>query len=146
MSRRTDQRRDAVFACYQHDLTGRPIHELFEFGSTLFTRSLTHEVFRHQAEIDQLISEKSEGWTLERIAPLERAVLRVALLEMLYPESVPSEQAIPPEGAINEAIEIAKEFCSDRAPAFINGILAAVLADKTKSMSLVWLQVATPVK
>jgi N utilization substance protein B len=66
---------------------------------------------------------------VERIAPLERAILRTALLEMLHPEMVEGDRPIPPEGAIDEAVETAKSFCSSEAPGFVNGILAAVLRE-----------------
>jgi N utilization substance protein B len=87
-------------------------------------------VREHQEELDQLIRRHSNDWPLERIAPLERSILRVALLELLYPDVVPSEQPIPPEGAIDEAVETAKRFCGSGAPAFINGILGAVMRER----------------
>ena len=55
--------------------------------------------------------------------------MRVALLEMLHPDAVPGERPIPPEGAIDEAIETAKAYCGSEAPGFVNGILAAVLRE-----------------
>ena len=84
----------------------------------------------HQPELDELIAGYAHGWSLERIAPLERSILRTGLAEMLYPDELPGEQAIPPEGAINEAVEIAKRFCGADAPSFVNGILAAALRDR----------------
>lgn len=84
----------------------------------------------HQPELDELIAKHARGWSLERIAPLERSILRTGLAEMLYPDDLPGDQAIPAEGAINEAVEIAKRFCGAEAPAFINGILAAALRDR----------------
>ena len=63
------------------------------------------------------IARHCEGWALERIAPLERAIMRVALLEMLHPDLVEGDRPIPPEGAIVEAVETAKEFCAAQAPA-----------------------------
>ena len=62
-----------------------------------------------------------------RIQPLERSILRVALVEMLHPGVVPAEQPIPAEGAIEEAVENAKVFCGSQAPGFVNGVLGAVL-------------------
>jgi len=76
-----------------------------------------------------LISKHAKGWSLDRIAPLERSILRVGLAEMLHPEELPGEHAIPAEGAIDEAVETAKRFCGAEAPAFINGILAAALRE-----------------
>jgi N utilization substance protein B len=67
---------------------------------------------------------------VQRIAPLERAILRTALLEMRHADVVPAEQPIPPEGAIDEAVELAKEYCGADAPGFVNGILAAALREQ----------------
>ena len=118
--RRTDQRRAAVVALYQHDLTGRPLDELVEPGATDFTRELVDGVALEREELDALIERHSVGWTLDRIAPLERSILRVALYELLHREDVPVEVAI------DEAVEAAKELCSTDAPGFVNGILGAV--------------------
>jgi transcription antitermination protein NusB len=125
--RRTDQRRAAVWALYQSDLLGRPLDQLFSPDTHAFTRALAHVVRDRQPELDVLISSHASGWSLERIAPLERSILRVGLAEMLHPGDLPGEHAIPPEGAIDEAVETAKRFCGAEAPAFINGILGAVL-------------------
>ena len=130
MARRTDQRRAAVWALYQSDLLGRPLGDTLPRDVPMFTLALAEQSREHQLELDELIRSHASDWTLERIAPLERSILRVALLELLYPEVVPGEQPIPPEGAINEAIETAKRFCGSGAPAFINGILGAVLKER----------------
>jgi N utilization substance protein B len=125
--RRSEQRRAAVFALYQHDLTGRPLDELFDPGAPAFTRALAHATADHADELDVLIERHARNWTVDRIAPLERAILRVALLEMQHPDLVEAERPIPPEGAIDEAVETAKAFCGAEAPGFVNGILGAVL-------------------
>lgn len=127
--RRTDQRRAAVWALYQSDLLGRSLDDLFEPDTHAFTRALAGVVRERQAGLDELISTHASGWSLERIAPLERSILRVALAEMLYAQQIPGEEPIPPEGAIDEAVETAKRFCGADAPAFVNGILGAVLED-----------------
>jgi N utilization substance protein B len=127
--RRTEQRRAAVWALYQSDLLGRPLEETFPRDTHEFTRALAELVRVRQPQLDELITRYSSGWTLDRIAPLERSILRVGIAELLYPEAVPGEQAIPSEGAIDEAVETAKRFCGAEAPAFVNGILAAVLRD-----------------
>jgi N utilization substance protein B len=125
--RRTEQRRAAIWALYQSDLLDRPLELTFPRDTHAFTKSLAQLVREHQPELDELIRSHATGWSLERIAPLERSILRVGLAEILYPEELPGEQAIPPEGAIDEAVETAKRFCGAEAPAFINGILGAVL-------------------
>ena len=130
--RRTEQRRAAIWALYQSDLLGRPLEETFPRDVHSFTRALAQLVRERQPELDQLISTYASGWSLERIAPLERSILRVGLAELLYPDAVPGDQAIPPEGAIDEAVETAKRFCGTDAPGFINGILGAVLRDRVR--------------
>lgn len=129
MSRRSDQRRAAVFALYQQDLTGRSLQEVFGRDAGSFTRALAHATEDHKEELDERIAHHAQGWTLDRIAPLDKAILRAALLEMLHPEMTAGDQPIPPEGAIVEAVKIAKEFCGAQAPGFVNGILDAALSE-----------------
>jgi N utilization substance protein B len=130
MARRTEQRRAAVWALYQSDLLDLPLGETLPRDVHGFTFALAEQVREHQPELDELIRRYATDWSLERIAPLERSILRVGLLELLYPSVLPGEQPIPPEGAINEAIDTAKRFCGSGAPAFINGILGAVLRER----------------
>src|SRR5215210_1488279 len=125
--RRTDQRRAAAFALYQAELTGRELDGLFERDASTFTRALAFAAQDYQPDLDALIARHARGWTVERIAPLEKAIMRIALLEMLHADAAPAEQPIPAEGAIDEAVETAKTFCGAQAPGFVNGILAAAL-------------------
>jgi len=118
--RRTDQRRAAVFALYQADVTARSPEDLVEGAAKPFTRELVVGVQTHREELDALIERYAEGWSLDRIAPLERNILRVALFELLHRDDVPTEVAI------DEAVECAKEFASSDAPGFVNGILGSV--------------------
>jgi N utilization substance protein B len=122
--RRTDQRRAAVVALYQRDVTGHRLDALLERSTTPFTRELAEGVDAEQARLDGLIERHAVGWTLDRIAPLERNILRVALYELLEREDVPAEVAI------DEAVEAAKELCGADAPGFVNGILGAVLREQ----------------
>jgi transcription antitermination protein NusB len=121
---RTDQRRAAVVALYQRDVTGRPTAELVPRDASPFTKELIEGTEREQEELDALIERHAVGWTLDRIAPLERSILRVALHEMQSREDVPAEVAI------DEAVEAAKELCSAEAPKFVNGILGAVQRER----------------
>jgi len=121
--RRSDQRRDAVFACYQRDVTGRPLAELLA-DARPFTRELAQAVESHREQLDATIAAHARGWTLERIAPLELNVMRVALYEIEHSDDVPDEVAI------DEAVEIAKEYCGADAPGFVNGILGAVVRER----------------
>ncbi len=133
--RRTEQRRAAIWALYQSDLLDRSLEESFPRDTHPFTRSLAEAVRARRPELDALISANATGWSLERIAPLERSILRVALMELLHPEELPGEHAIPAEGAIDEAVETAKRFCGSEAPGFVNGILAAVLRQRRAGAS-----------
>jgi transcription antitermination protein NusB len=116
---RSGQRRAAVVALYQRDVTGRPLEQLIPRDASTFTTELVDGVDHDQEALDALIERHAVGWTLDRIAPLERSILRVALHEMKSREDVPTEVAI------DEAVEAAKELCSADAPKFVNGILGA---------------------
>jgi N utilization substance protein B len=121
--RRSDQRRDAVFACYQRDVTGRPLSELL-VEARPFTRELAEAVDSRREELDATIARHARGWELGRIAPLELNVMRVALYEIEHSDDVPDEVAI------DEAVEIAKRYCGAGAPGFVNGILGAVVRER----------------
>ncbi|HEX3243591.1 MAG TPA: transcription antitermination factor NusB [Solirubrobacterales bacterium] len=121
--RRSDQRRDAVFAGYQHDVTGRPLADLLA-DSRPFTRELALGVEAHRDELDAVIARHAKGWDLSRIAALERNVMRVALYEIGHDDDVPVEVAI------DEAVGIAKEYCGSDAPGFVNGILGAAVREE----------------
>jgi N utilization substance protein B len=121
--KRSDQRRDAVFALYQHEVTGRPLDDLLE-GAKPFSREVAEAVEANRPELDELIARHSRGWSLERIAPLERSIMRTALYEALHRDDVPVEVAI------DEAVELAKQYCGADAPGFVNGILGAALAER----------------
>jgi transcription antitermination protein NusB len=123
--RRSDQRRAAVVALYQQDVTGRAIEDVLDRNASLFTKELVEGVEVEREELDALIEKHAEGWTLDRIAPLERNILRVALHELLHRSDIPDEVAI------DEAIEAAKELCSAEAPKFVNGILGTVQRQRT---------------
>jgi N utilization substance protein B len=127
--RRSDQRRAAVVALYQHDLTGQALADTLGSSAPLFTRALAHAAADRADELDAIIARHSRGWTIDRIQPLERSIMRVALLEMLHPDAAPADTPIPPEGAIEEAVESAKTFCGSDAPGFVNGVLAAALRE-----------------
>jgi N utilization substance protein B len=116
--RRSDQRKEAVFALYQRDVTERPLAELLE-GAKPFTRELAEGADAQLDALDAEITSFSRGWTIERIAPLDRAILRVALFEIHHSDTVPAEVAI------DEAVGLAAEFCGADAPGFVNGILGS---------------------
>ncbi len=118
-----------MFALYQHDLTGKPLADALGPNASMLTLALAHAAADRAEELDETIDRHSHGWSVQRIQPLERSIMRVALIEMLHPDVAPGDTPIPPEGAIEEAVESAKTFCGSDAPGFVNGVLAAVLRD-----------------
>jgi transcription antitermination protein NusB len=127
--RRSEQRRAAVIALYQHDLLNRPLEQSFSANDSPFARELARAAADRAQELDEVIDRHAHGWSVQRIQPLERSIMRVALVEILYPGVVPAEEPIPAEGAIEEAVECAKRFCGAEAPGFVNGVLGAALRE-----------------
>jgi transcription antitermination protein NusB len=124
--RRSDQRRDAVFALYQRDVTGRPLDELLT-GAKPFTHELAEGVGAERDELDAAIARHAEGWEVDRIAPLERNIMRVALYEATRRDDVPTEVAV------DEAVGLAREYCGADAPGFVNGVLGAAVREGASS-------------
>ena len=127
--RRSEQRRVAVIALYQHDLTGRPLVETLGPNASLFARTLAHAAADRAEELDEVIDRHAHGWSVKRLQPLERSIMRIALIEMIHPDAAPADTPIPAEGAVEEAVQSAKTFCGADAPAFVNGVLGAVLRE-----------------
>ncbi|MGI9116178.1 MAG: transcription antitermination factor NusB [Gaiellales bacterium] len=124
-SPRRQSRRAAVMLLYQEDITGHPMDEIIaqherDAGRPLppYARGLIDGVHAGHARLDAEIDERAEGWSVERIAPVERAVLRVGLLEL--------DADDPPAAvAIAEAVALARRYASPEAGTFVNGILGA---------------------
>ena len=123
--RRSDQRREAVFAIYQHDVAGQPLADMLT-KATPFTRELVEGVEAHREELDAEIAQRSRGWSLERIGALERSILRVGLYELRHRDDVPVEVAI------DEAVSLAQRFCGAEAPGFVNGILGSATREEAE--------------
>jgi len=128
---RTKARKRAVDLVYEADLRGAdPVTMLAERIALAdppinnYTIELVEGVAEHRAAIDQLLSEYSEGWTLERMPGVDRAVLRIGLFELLWSPDVPDAVAI------DEAVELAKTLSTNESPKFVNGILGRVLRDQ----------------
>ncbi|MEW6193339.1 MAG: transcription antitermination factor NusB [Bacillota bacterium] len=85
-----------------------------------FVREVVSGVLQRQKEIDGIIRELSHDWRLERMNSADRNLMRVALYELLYRDD------IPPNVAINEAVELAKRYGGEDSPRFVNGILGKV--------------------
>lgn len=127
MSRRS-ARKNAFFLLFQMDFNEAAeydqVKEIFfaekeepvEESDKAFILSEVEGTQAHMAEIDTLIAACAKGWDPERMNKVDLAILRLAVYEIKYGET-------PVGVAINEAVELAKKFSSDEAPAFINGIL-----------------------
>ena len=100
-----------------------PASEGGEEANRAFADQLVRGVREHLAEIDALLGRASRNWRLERMARVDRNLLRLAIYELKYCADVPAKVAI------NEAIEIAKRFGTAESPAFVNGILDRCLED-----------------
>ena len=123
-------RRQAVVILYQREVTGLPLDQLERnaemAGSRLdpFARALVEGVSVDTESLDKLITDAAVGWTVDRLAPLERSILRVAVHELLdWPD-------IPDAVSINEAVELAKRFCQPEAAGLVNGILGRILSER----------------
>ena len=116
--RRSDQRRVAVFTLYRREVMGGSDDQAMDDAKP-FTRELVRGVEKHRAELDEEIARLARGWNLDRIAPLEKSIMRVALYELRFRDDVPAEVAI------DQAVGLAKRYCGSEAPGFVNGILAA---------------------
>ena len=112
-----------MVALYQADVTGRPAPELVERGASAFTRELVEGVEAERGVLDDSIARHASGWSLDRIAPLERNILRVAVHEMQ------SRPDVPAEVAIDEAVTLAKRYSSEDAGRLVNGILGRIVKE-----------------
>ncbi|MBO0865580.1 MAG: transcription antitermination factor NusB [Mycobacterium sp.] len=86
-----------------------------------YTETVARGVSEHSAHIDDLISSHLQGWTLERLPAVDRAILRVAVWELLHADDVPEPVAV------DEAVQLAKELSTDESPGFVNGVLGQVM-------------------
>jgi N utilization substance protein B len=133
MKTRRDARVCALQALYAHDLAGgRPRHhvetviepELEDDAASLdFASKLFMETVLHQEEADAAIARRSENWDLDRLARLDRALLRMGVAELLAFED------IPPKVTLDEAVEVAQSFGTDHSGSFVNGVLDAIMLD-----------------
>jgi N utilization substance protein B len=136
--KRRDIRIKVLQALYAYELTKEPIEKIkndlklneTDEGNRNFANQLLEHSMKNSLVIDEMIKEKVENWEIERIALVDRIILRMGISELLFfPE-------IPPKVSINEAIDIAKEFCTKNSGKFVNGILDAILEDLKKDNKL----------
>jgi N utilization substance protein B len=133
---RRKSRENAIILLYQKDLLDKKISDILNNDLLVgreydeFTLRLINGVGSHRKEIDKLIKDVVENWTLERIAIIDRNILRVAIYEMLY------EDEIPLKVSVDEAIEISKSLGQkEDTPKFVNGVLGKILSDINSQIS-----------
>jgi N utilization substance protein B len=113
-------RRTALFLLYQWDITGRPLASLYEGEIDDFARTTAEQVAARAEELDARITAAApDDWPAKQLGVLERNVLRIGAHEL-------EQGTVPPEVAINEAVELAKRYASDDAARLVNGILGRI--------------------
>jgi len=123
---RRQARRQALDILFQADVTGEgPLSVIDEWEVagrkvSRFARELVEGVAAHRAEIDALLGRYAEGWTVERMAALDRTILRIACFELLHRTDTPMAVAI------DEAVEAANELSTEDSGRFVNGILGRI--------------------
>jgi transcription antitermination protein NusB len=129
LSSRRQERRLAIEILFQADVTGNDGRSALagwvESGRTVppFTRELVEGVTDHLAELDETIGAHSEGWTIDRMASVDRTVLRAAVYELAF------DRAVPVGVAIDEAVRAAKDLSTDDSGRFVNGVLGKIASE-----------------
>lgn len=135
MSNRHLARSIAMQALFEWDFKGQPDdvlpaimdRDLKEFGpgldETEFAKEIIKEVKEHMSEIDGVITKYAPQWPIDQITIIDRNVLRIGIYELKF------NKQVPPKVAINEAIELAKNFGGPSSGRFVNGVLGAIYKD-----------------
>lgn len=139
MSARTKARKRALDVLFSADLRGLPLpqalaveaeraaNEPAREASWLYAREIVDGVIDHQDEIDEQIETYAQGWTLARMPAVDRAVLRIAVWELLFNDEIPDGVAI------SEAVEAATVLSTDDSAGFVNGLLAKIAQSRSKT-------------
>lgn len=128
---RTNARKSAFYLVFQHDFVGNEClgeakdifyaeNDDLDENDKSFIDSAVKGTIDNLEEIDSIISSVSKGWSIERMAKVDLAILRLAVYELKF------GKATPKKVVINEAVELAKKYSSDNAPSFINGVLGKI--------------------
>jgi len=128
MSARSKARKralDLIFAAEAQGLSAVEVLESGEAPANEYTAELVRGVWEKRAELDALIAENAQGWTLARMPAVDRNVLRLAAYELLFVDDVPDAVAI------SEALNLVTDLSTDESPAFVNGVLASVARTKS---------------
>ena len=131
MAARTKARKRALDVLFESEVRGLPLdgtlQERLDDAETPindYTVRLVRGVAEHRARIDELLSTYAEGWSLQRMPAVDRNVLRLAVLEVLYVDDVPDAVAV------SEAVNLVRDLSTDESPAFVNGVLGTIVRDK----------------
>jgi N utilization substance protein B len=131
---RRQARRQALDILYQADVTGSDPHLVLEGWERVgkpvdsFARELVEGVAAHRSEIDGHLQRLAEDWTVDRMASLDRTILRIACFELLH------QPDTPPGAAIDEAVQAAKELSTEDSSRFVNGILGRFVRERTAAL------------
>ena len=132
MAARSKARKRALDVLYASELRGESATEALDRAigegdapTNAYTADLVRGVAGHQPRIDEVLAEYSQGWTLDRMPAVDRNVLRLGVYELLYVEDVPDAVAV------SEAMALVRDLSTDESPQFVNGILGAVLRNKS---------------
>jgi N utilization substance protein B len=127
---RHQERRAAAFLLYQRDLTGSDLDALYtayqnDNGEPVsdFMRAMVEGAWGERDRLDSAIDGAAEGWSAERMAVLERSILRLAVWELQTAE-------VPAAVAIDEAVELAKRYASPEAGVLVNGVLGRIAREQ----------------
>jgi N utilization substance protein B len=123
MAGRRAARRTALVLLYQWDVTGQPLASLYEGEVDEYARELAEAVVTEASVLDEKITASAEGWTADRLGAIERNVLRIGIHEL-------ESGSVPPEVAVDEAVELSKRYASDEAGRLVNGILGRILRER----------------
>ena len=129
---RTLAREIALQALFQQDLAGDDPQKISELLAEVtedsrereYARSLALGVLKNRQELDRRIVEVTNNWKLDRIAAVDRAILRLGLYELLE-----MDEEVPPKVVINESVELAKKFSTAKSGSFVNGVLDRIYQD-----------------
>lgn len=131
MGARSQARKRALDVLYESDLRGADVVAMLaarlaeaDPPISAYAVELVEGVTAHRKRIDELLMAYAEGWTLERMPPVDRNVLRIGIYELLWRADVPDGVVL------DEAVELAKRLSTDSSPGFVNGLLARLLALK----------------
>jgi transcription antitermination protein NusB len=131
MAARTKARKRALDILFECEVRGTPPGETLDERIVVgdppvndYTVELIRGYVEHQARIDELITAYAQGWTLDRMPAVDRNVLRLGVLELLWIDEVPDSVAV------SESMSLVRELSTDESPAFVNGVLGNILRDK----------------